>query len=347
MALHEKVLPPSLNAREAQPEHRRSRSTPVLREHGDEASEEWKTRNGTASAARAMSAFGFGGTNFPSRWSRSTCPGELTSKPYDGERAGDRRRTRDDGRERCSKPRCAARSSPSARVTVEALQGAPRGRSRVTPRPQGTRCRRSHRPTRGGGPARRPSAWPSTTMDARLPGSTRARSAPRRRWASSDEATRSGRRRPRPGASTAARGRRSREARVPLHGPGLPVPEHAPRALATPSRSCRRDLRRGGSRDGAPSSRSRSASHIFVDPKPTRLRSKQGGRGAAPDRDHAAGGPHRGHGAHAPARPPTESVPDLVMGHSPGRVRGARGRVGEPCRSRTPSLAVERRAAAR
>ena len=223
MALHEKVLPPSLHFRDPNPNidwaHSPFKVNTELRE--------WPAAASGARSA-AVSAFGFGGTNFPAVLEEYV-PGRhrgderrslrRRGRPPDEQR-GDRRRQPPAGSPAptaATAPRrrpCAAPSSSAPPPTPHSPPGCatpsrPRPPSRRSPR------RRRQPPT-----WRRPCASRSTTATrpswpTRPPGRSRPWSPASRRCGRCCDPWRV----PRPWART--------EDRLPVHGAGLAVPQHA------------------------------------------------------------------------------------------------------------------------
>ena len=143
------------------------------------------------------------------------------------------------------------------------------------------------------------------------------------------------------------RQRQPRQGGVPVHRPGLSVREHARRAA--PARARGRGAVRGGRRDHGSAARGPPSIRHHVRRPGGSGGDGTGGGGAAPHRDPAAGRDHRRHRAHAPAgrirdrtgsghgslgrrvRGPGQRRRAVVRGRARGRQR-ARARDGEPSR---------------
>ncbi len=298
LALHHKVLPPSLNF--AAPNPNIDFAAGPFRVNTELRA--WPTPPSGVRRA-GVSAFGFGGTNF-----------HVVLEEYVP------------GRLRAGTTRTFAASAPApAAVSAAADPGPAKAPLRGAGRPRRGRRGLARRPTR----ARRRRRWPGdapapaapAAADLAAPDPARHRFR-RRRGAGRQGGQGQGGARRRPAGHLAGaarprhlpRPRRRPEGRVPLHRPGLAVRQHA-QAAARHRADRRRDLRRGGPGDDAAARPAADRLHLRRRRGPGR--GQAAGGGAAADRDHPAGGARHRHRA-LPAAAAYGVDPDMVMGHSLG-----------------------------
>ena len=277
LALHHKVLPPSLNFAAPNPNIDFA-ATPVLRQH---RAARVADAPAAACARAGVSAFGFGGTNFHvvlEEYVPGRAPRRAREAPFAA--VGVPRRPRSAPPRRPGPPR------PRSRGALVARRGATRpslGRrdSGASPTPRPRRCPGAGRARRRPTCARR-SAWPSTT--ATPPSWPTRRARPKAALAAGHAGHLEGA--ARAAASSCGRGAAA-EGRVPLHRPGLAVRQHAAASCAPSSRSSRTTFAEAD-RVMTPLLGRPLTDYIFVDADgPGRGRAGRGG--AAADRDHPAG----------------------------------------------------------
>ena len=299
LALHHKVLPPSLNFERPNPNIDFA-ALAVLREH--RAARRGTRRRGGVRRA-GVSAFGFGGTNFHAVLEEYV-PGRLHGNGRAVVRVSRvrRRRCRRDAAARrapvAARRRCAARWSLGA-PSAAALARAPAHASHAEAA-RGARARRPRRPPRPtSAPPERVAIDYGDAAELAEQGRQGAQGARRR------QRRRCGRRCARR-ASSAASGAGA-EGRVPLHRPGLAVRQHAARRCAPPSRSSPTTFAEAD-RVMTPLLGKPLTDYIFVDATmPTALARAE--ERSAPDGDHAARRAGRPTSRSPGCSPPTASRP--------------------------------------
>ena len=297
LALHDKVLPPSLELRAARTRTSTGRPSPFA---VNTELRDWEVADGATRVA-GVSAFGFGGTNFHVVMEEHV-PGRLTNGnghatiavPVDVPAASRRRHRR--------------AAAAAGRATAAAAR----------------RARRSARPTRPGSPTSCARRWPRRARAATAARARRARRAARARAA---------RHRLRRRRRTGRQGRAALNALESgnpaawkaLRGRGIFRGSGAPGKVAflytgqgsqyanmlaelRRDRADRRRRLRRGRRDHAAAAR--RAARCRTSSSSTRRRAlAEAEAQLRAHRDHAARGADRRHRAHAPARPPTASSP--------------------------------------
>jgi acyl transferase domain-containing protein len=294
LALHHKTLPPSLNFTRPNP----NVDFTTAPFYVNTETRPWEPGPSGVRTA-AVSAFGFGGTNFhavleeyvPGRLQPSSRPDAASISGPSAVGRATSPRSQDplrapswSGARRCGGPRPppgsprrgGGRTGPAA---VGSRRGRPAG-----PRPGRHRLRhrrdagRPHRPGHRGTRFRRSRGLEAAASRGVFHG-----------------------------AGPAPRG-------VPLHGPGIPVRQHAP-GTARRRTDRRRDLLRGGPGDDPAAGQAAQRVHLRRRRRP--CRGQEGRRRPSPDRHHPAGG--AGTDAALTRLMAAYGIgPDMVMGHSLG-----------------------------